>query len=113
MGPLLDVLCCTSAAIAAPIAPIVKRPWTLTRLLLGNTQLIWLKQALRGSKAIWKIIVSGMPLSLVIPDLNPDVPPGSFEAWANGDGCGPVVANWKWPTCSVLSGARIFVMWCG
>ena len=25
------------------------------------------------------------PVSLVVPDLNPDVPKGTYEAWANGD----------------------------
>ena len=35
--------------------------------------------------ATWKIIASDMPISIVVPDLNPDVPQGTFEAWANGD----------------------------
>ena len=26
-----------------------------------------------------------MPLSIVVPDLNPDVPKGTFEAWANAE----------------------------
>src|SRR5215469_3825800 len=26
-----------------------------------------------------------MPISLVVPDLNPDVPKGTYEAWANGE----------------------------
>jgi len=26
-----------------------------------------------------------MPISIVVPDLNPDVPKGTYEAWANGD----------------------------
>jgi alkaline phosphatase D len=26
-----------------------------------------------------------MPISIVVPDLNPDVPKGTFEAWANAD----------------------------
>jgi len=31
-----------------------------------------------------------MPISLVVPDLNPDVPKGTFEAWANGDNGPPL-----------------------
>jgi alkaline phosphatase D len=31
------------------------------------------------------VIASDMPLSLVVPDLNPDVPKGTYEAWANSD----------------------------
>ena len=30
-----------------------------------------------------------MPLSIVVRDLNPDVPKGNFEAWANADGGKP------------------------
>jgi alkaline phosphatase D len=30
-----------------------------------------------------------MPISLVVPDLNPDVPKGTFEAWANADNGAP------------------------
>jgi alkaline phosphatase D len=26
-----------------------------------------------------------MPISIVVPDLNPDVPKGALEAWANAD----------------------------
>lgn len=56
---------------------------------LGHTQLAWLKQALAASTATWKIIASDMPLSLVIADQNPDVTPGTYESWANGDGGAP------------------------
>ncbi|MGR5475476.1 alkaline phosphatase D family protein, partial [Vibrio astriarenae] len=45
----------------------------------------WLKQSLKQSKATWKVIASDMPISLVVPDLNPDVPKGTYEAWANAD----------------------------
>jgi alkaline phosphatase D len=52
---------------------------------LGTEQTAWLKQSLKASKATWKVIASDMPLSIVVPDLNPDVPPGTYEACANGD----------------------------
>lgn len=35
---------------------------------LGNDQLAWLKQALKSSKATWKIIAADMPLGLVVHD---------------------------------------------
>jgi alkaline phosphatase D len=35
------------------------------------------------------VIASNMPLSIVVPDRNPDVPQGNFEAWANADGGPP------------------------
>ena len=52
---------------------------------LGPQQTQWLKRALKSSRATWKVIASDMPLSIVVPDLNPDVPKGTFEAWANAD----------------------------
>ena len=45
----------------------------------------WLRRALLDSRATWKVIASDMPLSIVVPDLNPDVPKDTFEAWANAD----------------------------
>ena len=35
---------------------------------LGNDQLAWLKQALKSSKATWKIVAADMPLGLVVYD---------------------------------------------
>jgi alkaline phosphatase D len=52
---------------------------------LGASQLAWLKRALLASTATWKVIASDMPISLVVPDANPDVPKGTYEAWANAD----------------------------
>ncbi len=49
--------------------------------LLGSAQLRWLKRAMKGSTATWKIVCSDMPLSLIVGD-----GPGAFEAVANGDG---------------------------
>ncbi|MFX5668674.1 alkaline phosphatase D family protein, partial [Acinetobacter baumannii] len=52
---------------------------------LGPEQMRWIKQALLRSRSTWKLIASDMPISIVVPDLNPDVPQGTFEAWANAD----------------------------
>ena len=30
-----------------------------------------------------------VPISLVVPDLNPDVPKGTYEAWSNADDGAP------------------------
>ncbi len=57
---------------------------------LGAAQLRWLKQALLASRATWKVIASDMPLSIVVDDLNADVPKGTYEAWANGDHGAPL-----------------------
>lgn len=47
---------------------------------LGRPQLQWLEQALRQSKATWKVIAADMPLGLIVGD-----GPGRFEASSNGD----------------------------
>ncbi len=49
--------------------------------LLGSAQIRWLKRALKGSHATWKVICSDMPLGLIIGD-----GPGAFEGVANGNG---------------------------
>jgi alkaline phosphatase D len=50
----------------------------------------WLKRSLLDSRGTWKVIASDMPLSIVVPDLNPDVPKGTYEAWANADHGAPL-----------------------
>ena len=50
--------------------------------LLGEAQLAWLEQALRASRATWKVVASDMPLGLVVGDGTRDGQP-NFEAVAN------------------------------
>jgi alkaline phosphatase D len=52
---------------------------------LGPAQLAWLQQGLATTTATWKLLVSDMPLSLVVPDGHKG---GVLmqEAWANGRG---------------------------
>jgi alkaline phosphatase D len=53
--------------------------------LLGSGQMAWLKTRLASSRAIWKVIVSDMPIGLVVKDQ-----PAHFEAVANGDSGPPL-----------------------
>jgi alkaline phosphatase D len=53
---------------------------------LGRTQLDWLKQALRRSRATWKVIAADMPIGLLVPDGVDAQGRAQFEAIANGDG---------------------------
>ena len=48
---------------------------------LGSAQIRWLKQALLGSRATWKVIASDMPIGLLVRDGEE-----AFENLANGDG---------------------------
>ena len=89
MGPLLDVFMLDERSYRGPNTANRQSTPGGDAAFLGHTQLAWLKQALLNSTATWKIIASDMPLSLVIADLNPDVTPGTYESWANGDGNAP------------------------
>ena len=82
--------CSTSAATAARTRRTGRPSSTTSRPSSAPAQLRWLKQALLASRATWKVIASDMPLSIVVDDLNPDVPKGTFEAWANGDHGAPL-----------------------
>jgi len=84
-GPALDVLMLDERSYRGPNSPNRQPALNETSAFLGAAQLAWLKRSLLESKATWKLIASDMPISLVVPDLNPDVPKGTFEAWANAD----------------------------
>lgn len=60
--------------------------------VLGAEQTQWLIDALKRSKATWKVIANDLPLSIVVPDTNTDPPngPKSMEAVAQGDNAAPL-----------------------
>jgi alkaline phosphatase D len=84
-GPSLEVFLLDERSYRGPNGPNREAEMGEASAFLGRAQLEWLKRALLHSSATWKLIASDMPLSLVVPDLNPYVPPGRYEAWANGD----------------------------
>jgi alkaline phosphatase D len=84
-GALLDVFMLDERSYRGPNSPNRQSELNAEAAFLGGEQLQWLKRALRASRATWKVIASDMPISIVVPDLNPDVPQGTYEAWANGD----------------------------
>jgi alkaline phosphatase D len=88
-GPSLDVFMLDERSYRGPNTANMQTASNEESAFLGAEQMAWLKKSLLASKATWKAIASDMPLSLVVPDLNPDVPKGTFEAWANGDGGPP------------------------
>jgi alkaline phosphatase D len=55
---------------------------------MGPRQMAWLKQALKASRATWKVIASDMPLSHVVLHDLAEQPP-RYEAVANGDDGAP------------------------
>jgi alkaline phosphatase D len=84
-GPSLEVFALDLRSYRGPNSPnrqVVPGPETA---ILGAVQARWLEQALRSSKATWKVIACDMPLGLVVSD-----GPTDFEAVANGDGGTPL-----------------------
>ena len=88
-GPLLDVFMLDERSYRGPNTPNRQEVLSEESAFLGRLQMEWLKGQLKQSRATWKAVASDMPISLVIPDLNPDVPKGTYEAWANGDNGAP------------------------
>ncbi|MEV8470982.1 alkaline phosphatase D family protein [Ralstonia sp. UNC404CL21Col] len=88
-GPLLDVFMLDERSYRGRNSPNRQTRLDADSAFLGPAQAAWLKQSLKQSKATWKVIASDMPISLVVPDLNPDVPKGTYEAWANADDGAP------------------------
>lgn len=84
-SPLLEVFMLDERSYRGKNSPNLQTALNQDAAFLGKAQLQWIKQALLKSRSTWKVIASDMPISLVVPDLNPDVPKGTFEAWANGD----------------------------
>jgi alkaline phosphatase D len=84
-GPSLDIFMLDERSYRGPNSPNRQSSLDADAAFLGPEQMRWLKRALVDSRATWKVIASDMPLSIVVPDLNPDVPKGTFEAWANAE----------------------------
>ncbi|MFZ6756956.1 alkaline phosphatase D family protein [Undibacterium sp. Ji50W] len=89
-GPMLEVFMLDERSYRGANSPNRQSRLDKDAAFLGKAQLQWMKQALLRSGSTWKVIASDMPISLVVPDLNPDVPQGTFEAWANGDNGKPL-----------------------
>ncbi len=89
-GPSLEVFMIDERSYRGPNTPNRQTTLDAESAFLGAEQLRWLKRALLDSRATWKVIASDMPISIVVPDLNSDVPKGTYEAWANGDDGAPL-----------------------
>ncbi|MFZ6746101.1 alkaline phosphatase D family protein [Undibacterium sp. JH2W] len=89
-GPLLEVFMLDERSYRGKNSPNLQTSLNEDAAFLGKPQLQWLKQALLRSRSTWKVIASDMPISIVVPDLNPDVPKGTYEAWANGENGKPL-----------------------
>jgi alkaline phosphatase D len=67
-GPLLDVFRIDLRSYRGPNSDAQPTRLAPEFRIFGEAQLAWLKQALRQSTAVWKVIASDMPLGVVIHD---------------------------------------------
>lgn len=88
-GPTLEVMMLDERSYRGPNSPNRQAEMIADSAFLGTEQMAWLKARLLASRATWKVIASDMPIGIVVPDANPDVPKGTFEAWANADSGSP------------------------
>ena len=86
-GPLLDVFFLDMRSYRGPNGPNLETELTDRSRILGRDQVRWLKGALAGSDAVWKIIASDMPLGLVVWD-DAAAKTGS-DATSNGENGAP------------------------
>ncbi|WP_049576412.1 alkaline phosphatase D family protein [Streptomyces sp. SBT349] len=82
-GPLLDVFVLDMRTFRNANSP--GRQPDDVQGILGQEQLDWLKDELRRSRAVWKVIAADMPIGLVVPDGTTDI-----EAIANADPGAPL-----------------------
>jgi alkaline phosphatase D len=83
-GPLLDIFILDERSYRGPNGENRQTEYGPDAYFLGPDQLAWLKQALRNSRATWKVIASDMPLSIIVYD--DSAGKTGSEAVAQGDG---------------------------
>jgi len=83
-GPLVDVFMLDERSYRGPNGENLQAEYGPGAYFIGPDQLAWLKRELARSKALWKVIASDMPLSIIVYD--DAVAKKGSEAFAQGDG---------------------------
>jgi alkaline phosphatase D len=84
-GPSLEVFALDMRNYRGANSPNGQAALRPEAAILGAAQRRWLKRALRGSRATWKVVAADMPLGLIVRD-----GPSDFEAVANADDGAPL-----------------------
>jgi alkaline phosphatase D len=79
-GPMLDLFMLDKRSYRGPNSENRQPLMNDESALLGSAQINWLRERLLGSKAVWKVIASDMPIGVIVPDEK------NFENCANGNG---------------------------
>ncbi|MFY9512001.1 MAG: alkaline phosphatase D family protein [Rubrivivax sp.] len=90
-GPLLDVFVIDMRSYRGANSANVQPEESEATRILGPAQVAWLKDALRRSRATWKVIASDMPIGLNVGDGSVGGVP-QWEAVANGNN-GPALGR--------------------
>jgi alkaline phosphatase D len=85
-GPLLDVFVIDMRSYRGPNSWNRQEAPGPDAAFLGPQQLAWLKDGLKHSRAVWKVIAADMPIGLLVGDGKDAQGRDRFEAVANGDG---------------------------
>lgn len=85
-GPLMEVFVVDQRSYRGPNTYNRQATRSRATAYFGAAQLRWLGDALKRSKATWKIIASDMPIGLLVADGRDGEGRPRFEASANGDG---------------------------
>lgn len=85
-GPLLDVFVIDMRGYRGPNSWNRQEAPGPDTAFLGPQQLAWLKDGLKHSRAVWKVIAADMPIGLLVGDGKDAQGRDRFEAVANGDG---------------------------
>ena len=84
-GKLLDVFVLDMRTYRGPNSTNLQTQESVETAFLGETQLAWLKEELKNSRAVWKVISADMPIGLNIGDGVDAQGKALWEAVANGD----------------------------
>jgi len=85
-GPLCELFFLDLRTYRGPNTANRQTTRSRTTDFLGERQLGWLKDALRRSRAVWKVICSDMPLGIVVGDGKDAEGNSTYENGANGNG---------------------------
>lgn len=84
-GPLVDVFVLDERSYRGPDNEGRQSELTPECAMLGAAQVAWLKGALSSSRALWKVLISSMPLGLQQVDARRGQV-NLQDGWGNGDG---------------------------
>lgn len=85
-GPLLEVFVLDMRSYRAANNANRQQQPGIDTAYLGREQLNWLKDSLKNSTALWKVIAADMPIGLQLGDGFDKLNRPQFENFANGDG---------------------------